>query len=181
MWLLVFAVLFPSALGIIPIATLAGVLVHAGWKLIPTKELLPLWREHRGEAIILIVTAGAIVTTDMFEGVIIGLLLSVVKTAWETSHVHIDVKGRDDADEDQPIKVRVLGNATFLRLPKLLDELEALPRERVVELDLRGLRHVDHACEMALATWTERHNAVVRHAETTEAETTEDEETKVPA
>ncbi|MFF7655881.1 SulP family inorganic anion transporter [Streptomyces sp. NPDC007983] len=174
-WLLVFAVLFPSALGIIPIATLAGVLVHAGWKLIPTKELLPLWRERRGEAIILIVTAGAIVTTDMFEGVIIGLLLSVIKTAWETSHVHIDVTGRDDADEDQPIKVRVLGNATFLRLPKLLDELEALPRERVVELDLRGLRHVDHACEMALATWTERHNAVVSHAEPVE------EDTKVPA
>ncbi|QLH27146.1 SulP family inorganic anion transporter [Streptomyces sp. Rer75] len=173
-WLLVFAVLFPSALGIIPVATLAGVLVHAGWKLIPTKELLPLWRERRGEAIILIVTAGAIVITNMFEGVIIGLLMSVAKTAWETSHVHIDVKGRDDA-EDQPIKVRVLGNATFLRLPKLLDELEALPRERVVELDLRGLRHVDHACEMALATWTERHNAVVSHAETT------DEDTKVPA
>ncbi|EFL24240.1 sulfate transporter [Streptomyces himastatinicus ATCC 53653] len=173
-WLLVFAVLFPSALGIIPVATLAGVLVHAGWKLIPTKELLPLWRERRGEAIILIVTAGAIVITNMFEGVIIGLLMSVAKTAWETSHVHIDVKGRDDA-EDQPIKVRVLGNATFLRLPKLLDELESLPRERVVELDLRGLRHVDHACEMALATWTERHNAVVRHAETA------DEDTKVPA
>ncbi|WP_063737433.1 SulP family inorganic anion transporter [Streptomyces sp. RTd22] len=173
-WLLVFAVLFPSALGIIPVATLAGVLVHAGWKLIPTKELLPLWRERRGEAIILIVTAGAIVITNMFEGVIIGLLMSVAKTAWETSHVHIDVKGRDDA-EDQPIKVRVLGNATFLRLPKLLDELESLPRERVVELDLRGLRHVDHACEMALATWTERHNAVVSHAETA------DEDTKVLA
>jgi len=167
-WLLVFAVLFPSALGIIPIATLAGVLVHAGWKLIPTKDLLPLWRERRGEAIILIVTAGAIVTTDMFEGVIIGLLLSVIKTAWETSHVHIDVTGRDSADEDEPVKVRVLGNATFLRLPKLLDSLEALPRERVVELDLRGLRHVDHACEMALATWTERHNAVVHHQDAEE-------------
>ncbi|GDY55494.1 hypothetical protein SVIO_061170 [Streptomyces violaceusniger] len=31
-----------------------------------------------------------------------------------------------------------------------------------MELDLTGLRHVDHACEMALATWTERHNAVVK-------------------
>jgi MFS superfamily sulfate permease-like transporter len=163
-WLLVFAVLFPSALGVIPVAALAGVLVHAGWKLIPTKDLLPLWRERRGEAIILIVTAGAIVVTNMFEGVIIGLLMSVAKTAWETSHVHIDVKGLD-AGDDQPVKVRVLGNATFLRLPKLLDSLEALPRERTVELDLRGLRHVDHACEMALATWTERHNAVVHHSD----------------
>ncbi|MBL1101705.1 SulP family inorganic anion transporter [Streptomyces coffeae] len=161
-WLLVFAVLFPSALGIIPVAALAGVLIHAGFKLIPVKDLVPLWKEHRGEAVVLVVTAGAIVITNMFEGVIIGLLMAVAKTAWETSHVHVEVRGLDDAD-DAPIRVRVLGNATFLRLPKLLDELEALPRERVVQLDLSGLRHVDHACGMALAAWTERHNAVVSH------------------
>ncbi|NIY67239.1 sulfate transporter [Streptomyces malaysiensis] len=165
-WLLIFAVLFPAALGIIPVATLAGVLVYSGWKLIPTKDLVPLWRTHRGEAIILIVTAGAIVITNMFEGVIIGLLMAVAKTAWETSHVHVEVSGREEGDGngdgEKPLYVRVRGNATFLRLPKLLDELEGLPREREVELDLTGLRHVDHACEMALATWTERHNAVVK-------------------
>ncbi|MET7936353.1 SulP family inorganic anion transporter [Streptomyces sp. NPDC005322] len=178
-WLLVFAVLFPAALGVIPVAALAGVLVHAGWKLIPVKDLGPLWREHRGEAVVLIVTAGAIVITNMFEGVIIGLLMAVAKTAWATSHVHVEVSqveagelGNEAAkgagEDEKPLRVRVLGNATFLRLPKLLDELEALPRERPVELDLRGLRHVDHACGMALATWAERHNAVVSHAAATE-------------
>ncbi|MFI0735174.1 SulP family inorganic anion transporter [Streptomyces sp. NPDC021225] len=160
-WLLVFAVLFPSALGVIPVAALAGVLVHAGWKLIPVKDLGPLWRTHRGEAVVLMVTATAIVVTNMFEGVIIGLLMAVAKSAWETSHVHVEVAGLKGAPEDHPVRVQVLGNATFLRLPKLLDELEALPRKREVRLDLSGLRHVDHACEMALATWAERHNAVV--------------------
>ncbi|MGO4429496.1 SulP family inorganic anion transporter, partial [Streptomyces sp. MCAF7] len=116
-WLLVFAVLFPSALGVIPVAALAGVLVHAGWKLIPTKDLVPLWRAHRGEAVVLVVTAGAIVVTNMFEGVIIGLLMAVAKSAWETSHVHVEVTGLEvtglkDAPEDRPVRVRVLGNAT---------------------------------------------------------------------
>ncbi|WKX74360.1 SulP family inorganic anion transporter [Streptomyces sp. XD-27] len=157
-WLLVFAVLFPAALGVIPVCALAGVLVHAGWKLIPVRDLAPLWREHRGEAVVLVVTAGAIVVTNMFEGVLIGLLMAVAKSAWETSHVHVEVTG---LESDGPVRVRVLGNATFLRLPKLLDELEALPRDRAVELDLYGLRHVDHACGMALAGWAERHNAVV--------------------
>lgn len=41
-------------------------------------------REHRGEAVVLVVTAGAVLVTNMFEGVLIGLLLAVVKTAWET-------------------------------------------------------------------------------------------------
>lgn len=156
-WLLVFAAAFPAALGVIPVAALAGVLVHAGWKLLPVKELGPLWREHRGEAVVLGATALAIVVTNMFEGVLIGLLLAVAKTAWETSHVHVEAEGTDDNDRG-PVRVRVLGNATFLRLPKLLDELEALPRDRPIELDLTGLRHVDHACGAALTGWAERHN-----------------------
>ncbi|MBT2400462.1 SulP family inorganic anion transporter [Streptomyces sp. ISL-100] len=156
-WLLVFAAAFPAALGVIPVAALAGVLVHAGWKLIPVKELVPLWREHRGEAVVLGTTALAIVVTNMFEGVLIGLLLAVAKSAWEISHVHVEVSGGDE-DERGPVRVRVLGNATFLRLPKLLDELEALPRDRPIELDLAGLRHVDHACGAALTQWADRHN-----------------------
>ncbi|GGX16840.1 sulfate transporter [Streptomyces chryseus] len=158
-WLLVFAVLFPAALGVIPVAALAGVLVHAGGKLIPVRELAPLWREHRGEAVVLMATALAIVVTNMFEGVLIGLLLAVAKTAWETSHVHVEVAPAEaDAPDSAPVRVRVLGNATFLRLPKLLDELEALPRDRPIELDLTGLRHMDHACAAALRNWTDRHN-----------------------
>jgi MFS superfamily sulfate permease-like transporter len=161
LWLLVFVVLLPGALGMIPVATLAGVLVLAGWKLIPVKDLGPLWRAHRGEAVVLAVTAGAIVITNMFEGVLLGLLMAIVKTAWETSHVHLEIDGIGGIDEpggDGLLCVRVLGNATFLRLPKLLDQLEALPRDRVIRLDLRRLRHLDHACELALLGWAERHN-----------------------
>jgi hypothetical protein len=87
--------------------------------------------------------------------VLIGLLLAVVKTAWETSHVHLEVEDLGKG----PIFVRVLGNATFLRLPKLLDQLEALPRDRAIELDLRRLRHLDHAVGVALMGWAERHNS----------------------
>ncbi|MFI1257335.1 SulP family inorganic anion transporter [Streptomyces netropsis] len=154
LWLLLFAALLPAALGVIPIAALAGVLVHAGCKLVPVRELVPLWRAHRGEAVVLTVTAVAIVTTNMFEGVLIGLALAVAKTAWEISHVQMNVKDGDTG----PIHVRLTGNATFLRLPHMLDTLEALPKDRPIELDLSGLRHLDHACLTALTNWADRHN-----------------------
>ncbi|MEU9112855.1 SulP family inorganic anion transporter [Streptomyces sp. NPDC048483] len=153
-WLLLFAAAFPAALGVVPLAALAGVLVHAGCKLIPLRALRPLWREHRGEAVVLFITAVSIVTINMFEGVLIGIVAAVVKTAWETSHIHLDVHTPDD---DGPVLVRAVGNATFLRLPKLLDQLEALPADRDVELDLSGLRHLDHACGAALTNWAEQH------------------------
>lgn len=152
-WLLVFAAAVPAALGVIPVAALAGVLVHAGWKLIPVREVGPLWREHRGEAVVLVVTTGAIVVTNLFEGVLVGLLLAVAKTAWDTSHVQVET---EDLGAVEGVRMRVRGNATFLRLPKLLDALEALPQDRPVRLDLAGLRHVDHACAAALEGWAER-------------------------
>ncbi|MFJ9552093.1 SulP family inorganic anion transporter [Streptomyces erythrochromogenes] len=71
LWLVLFAALLPAAIGVIPLAALAGVLVHAGCKLIPAKDLLALWRYHRGEALVLAATAIAIIVTNMFEGVLL--------------------------------------------------------------------------------------------------------------
>ncbi|WBB80538.1 SulP family inorganic anion transporter [Micromonospora sp. WMMD882] len=155
LWLLLFTAAVPDLIGLIPLPALAAVLVHAGVKLLPVGALPPLWREHRGEAVILTVTATAIVTTDMFTGVLVGLGLSVVKAAWETSHVRVTVHdGRPG-----PIEVTISGNATFLRLPTILPTLNGLPADRTVRLDLRGLRHADLACRTALDTWIATHNA----------------------
>ncbi|WP_318206653.1 SulP family inorganic anion transporter [Streptomyces sp. SJL17-1] len=153
-WLLLFAAMLPWALALIPLPALAGILVHAGWKLIPFRGVISLWRAHRGEAMILVVTAVAIVTVNMFEGVLIGLALSVIKTAWETSHIKLEVIDKGAG----PIQAYLSGNATFLRLPKILDSLEALPQDRPVVVDLSGLHHLDHACRTALETWAERHS-----------------------
>ncbi|MFJ2816498.1 MULTISPECIES: SulP family inorganic anion transporter [unclassified Streptomyces] len=148
-WLLLFTAVVPGVLGLIPVAALAGLLVHAGCKLIPVREVRLLWRGHRGEVLVLVVTTVAIVVGNLFEGVLIGLAVAIAKTAWETSLVHVETAD----DPDGGLVVRILGHATFLRLPKLLDALEALPRDRAVRLELGGLRHVDHACAAALEGW----------------------------
>jgi len=154
-WLLVFAAIVPSVLGLIPVAALAGVLVHAGYKLIGLKQIGTLWRTQRGEAAILLVTATAIVSLNMFEGVLLGLALAVAKTAWQTSHVRVDLTD----DEVGPIQASLSGNATFLRLPKILESLEALPRHRPVRLDLSGVHHLDHACRTSIENWAAHHRS----------------------
>ncbi|MEW1634004.1 SulP family inorganic anion transporter [Streptomyces sp. NPDC093801] len=147
-WLLLFAVALPQVLEVVPLAALAGVLLHAGWKLLPARAVAALWRTHRGEAVVLVVTAVSILATSLFEGVLVGLGLAVAKAAWETSHVHVE-----EVWEGEELCVRIVGNASFLRLPKLLDSLEALPHGPSVRLDLSGLRHLDHACLTALESW----------------------------
>ncbi|MET8942573.1 SulP family inorganic anion transporter [Streptomyces sp. NPDC004542] len=154
-WLLLFAALLPDVLGYIPLPALAGVLIYSGAKLVPLRALVALWRDNRGEAVVLTATAVSIVAVSMFEGVLIGLALAVVKTAWESSHVKVEVVDKGAG----PVDAYLTGNATFLRLPKLLDSLEALPQDRPVRLDLSGLHHLDHACRTALENWAERHSA----------------------
>lgn len=157
LWLVLFAALLPAAIGVIPLAALAGVLVHAGCKLIPVKDLVPLWRSHRGEAVVLAATAIAIITTGMFEGVLLGIALAVVKSAWETSHVHLNVHETTDGR----FLVTLTGSATFLRLPHMLETLEALPAGHPVELDLSELRHLDHACRISLENWAQQRGATI--------------------
>ncbi|MFI6355784.1 SulP family inorganic anion transporter [Streptomyces sp. NPDC050743] len=154
-WLLLFAALLPDVLAHIPVPALAGILIHSGAKLVPVRALAVLWREHRGEALILAVTAASIVAVSMFEGVLIGLAMAVVKTAWQASHVKLEVVDKGAG----PVDAYLSGNATFLRLPRILDSLESLPQDRPVRLDLSGLHHLDHACRTALENWAERHSA----------------------
>ncbi|WP_431773696.1 SulP family inorganic anion transporter [Streptomyces cucumeris] len=154
LWLLLFAALLPAAIGVIPLPALAGVLVHAGCKLIPVKEFLPMWRQHRGEVVILGATAVAVVMTDLLEGVLLGLLLSVCKAAWETSRLQVETREYDDGR----VVVALTGNATFLRLPGTLEQLEGLPTDRPVEVDLSGVRHADLASCVALENWARRHH-----------------------
>ncbi|MFE5797455.1 SulP family inorganic anion transporter [Streptomyces sp. NPDC056503] len=180
-WLLVFAALLPGSLAYVPLPALAGILVHAGWKLIPFRAVADLWRGHRGETAILGTTAAAIVAVGMLEGVLAGLGLAVAKAAWDASHLRVDhvdepptavgtsshpaghAPDGTAAEAEGVLRVRLSGGATFLRLPKLLDALEALPRDRPVEVDLSGLHHLDHACRAAMTAWAERHTAAGPH------------------
>jgi MFS superfamily sulfate permease-like transporter len=91
-WLLVFTALLLGALAVIPVAALARLFVHAGCKLVPLREAGVLWRAHRGEAVVLTVTAVVIAVGNLFEGVLIGLVLAVAGTAWDISHVHVETE-----------------------------------------------------------------------------------------
>ncbi|OQD52881.1 hypothetical protein BM536_032990 [Streptomyces phaeoluteigriseus] len=141
-----------GVVGMIPVAAVAALLLYVGCGLVPVREVRALWRGHRGEVVVLVVTAVAVVVGNLFEGVLVGLALAVAKTAWEVSHVHLETEDRGAAG----IVVRVLGHATFLRLPRLLDALHTLDvqhRDREIRLELGGLRHVDHACAAAIEGW----------------------------
>ncbi|WP_460065397.1 SulP family inorganic anion transporter [Streptomyces sp. YKOK-I1] len=151
LWLLAFAFLLPQVLALIPISVLAGVLIHSGWKLFAPEEFPKMWRQDRGEFAVMTVTTLVIVATALLEGVLIGLAAGIVLAAIRMSQTVI----RQHLEEDTA-KVVMAGNATFLRLPQVIEALECAaesgkPR---IRLDLTGVTHLDHACRSQVEQFT---------------------------
>ncbi|MFF0295998.1 SulP family inorganic anion transporter [Kitasatospora sp. NPDC004614] len=151
-WLLLFALVLPGLLHLVPLAALAGLLVHAGGKLVAPRARLRMWRADRSEAFVLLATAIGIVALNLLEGVVIGLVAALAKTAWDVTHIRLHVEQSPDGTV-----VRVHGNATFVKLPTLVDRLEDVTPTGPVELDLSALTHLDAACRQALTSWADQH------------------------
>jgi ABC-type transporter Mla MlaB component len=122
---------------------LAGVLVHSGWKLFAPEEFPKMWRQDRGEFAVMTLTTLVITATALLEGVLFGLAAGVVLAALRMSQTVVRQHIEDDT-----AKVVMAGNATFLRLPRLIDALEnaAASGKPRIRLDLLGVTHLDHAC-----------------------------------
>ncbi|KOG40854.1 SulP family inorganic anion transporter [Streptomyces resistomycificus] len=151
LWLLAFALLLPQVLALIPISVLAGVLVYSGWKLFAPEEFPKMWRQDRGEFAVMTLTTLVIFATALLEGVIVGLAAGIVLAALRMSKTVI----RQHVDDDTA-KVVMAGNATFLRLPQVIEALEAAAasgRPRI-RLDLTGVTHLDHACRNQVEEFT---------------------------
>ncbi|MER5936820.1 SulP family inorganic anion transporter [Streptomyces sp. NPDC001928] len=151
LWLLAFALLLPQVLALIPISVLAGVLVHSGWKLFAPEEFPKMWRQDRGECVVMTVTTLVIVATALLEGVLIGLAAGIVLAALRMSQTVIRQHVEDDT-----AKVVMAGNATFLRLPQVIEALEnaAASGKPRIRLDLTGVTHLDHACRSQVEDFT---------------------------
>ncbi|AZQ34595.1 SulP family inorganic anion transporter [Streptomyces cyaneochromogenes] len=151
LWLLAFALLLPQVLALIPISVLAGVLVHSGWKLFAPEEFPKMWRQDRGEFVVMTVTTLVIVATALLEGVLLGLAAGIVLAALRMSQTVI----RQHIEEDTA-KVVMAGNATFLRLPQVIDALEsaAAAGKPRIRLNLTGVTHLDHACRNQVEEFT---------------------------
>ncbi|QDU82044.1 C4-dicarboxylic acid transporter DauA [Polystyrenella longa] len=76
--LLVFVMFFASYLNMIPLASLAAILLVTGLKLASPKLMKQMWDEGRYQFIPFIVTLVSIVFTDLLIGILIGLATSLV-------------------------------------------------------------------------------------------------------
>lgn len=155
-WLLVFVALLAGLLRMIPIASLAAMLVYTGVRLVNITALRTFWRLDKFEAAIFVITAAVVVGEDLLSGVIVGIVLAAIKLLWQFSYLKVDVT---PAVNGSPIIVTLRGAATFLRLPQLAAALEKISPRDKVKLLTNDLNYIDHACLELITHWQKRHLA----------------------
>ncbi|MBP8202934.1 MAG: SulP family inorganic anion transporter, partial [Pseudomonas sp.] len=135
-WLLAFVLLLSSVLQSIPVASLAGVLVYTGCKLVDLKVFRGLGRYGRMPMLTYGATALAIIFTDLLTGVLIGFGLTLAKLAWKASRLKISLVDLPMAGE---MELRLSGAATFLKVPALTRVLAQIPPGARVHVPLGHL------------------------------------------
>ncbi len=152
-WLLALVVAFPFVLRMIPTASLAGLLVYTGYKLVNSANIRQLAAYGRGPVFIYFATMVGIVATDLLKGVILGVVLTIGRLLYELTHFEMRVEPHAGSKR---VDLHLSGSATFVGLPRLAAELDLIPAGSELHVHIKSLSHIDHACLDALAAW-EKH------------------------
>lgn len=150
-WLLLFTLVFPFILRQIPSAALAALLVYTGYRLVDIRAAKRIAEIGKSELLIFAVTALAILVTDLFTGVVIGVTMNAAKLLYVFCKLDIQ-----KLVVDGKITLKLVGAATFFSLPKLGDVLEALPTDTELHVDFSQVTYIDHASLDLLMKWEEQ-------------------------
>jgi len=148
-WILLCVLFLGSLIESIPLAVLAGLLVHVGVNLVNFHHIREL-TVHR-EVRIYWATVLGVTCVNLLAGVGIGIAVSVFYAIRRLSSVRIEKRLEDGVS-----KVVIRGTLTFACVPKLNAELSALPAGGKVDIDL-AVDYIDHAAFESLHGWRLNH------------------------
>ncbi|MNM39313.1 C4-dicarboxylic acid transporter DauA [compost metagenome] len=155
-WLLAFVVVLGSVLQQIPVASLAGVLVYTGIKLVDFKAFRGLGRYGRMPMFTYAATALTIVFTDLLTGVLVGFALTLLKLAFKAARLKINLVSLDKPGH---MELRLSGAATFLKVPALTQVLATVPAGTHLHVPLSNLSYIDHSVLELLEDWGRTHRS----------------------
>lgn len=142
--LLISVVLIPTLLNMIPLSVLAAILLIVGWKLAKPELFKKMYESGWKQFVPFVITVLGIVFIDLLYGLGIGLMVGIIITlrnSYKNSHfLHIEGEGVDDGK----IKMTLAEEVTFFNKGAILKELDGLPLDSYLELDVRKTRFLDN-------------------------------------
>jgi MFS superfamily sulfate permease-like transporter len=138
--LLFLSVLFvPNLLNLIPLASLAAILIAVGYKLANRKLVQQIWASGLDQFLPFLVTVTCVVLFDLLSGVMIGTVIGLLVVLLMNHHAAFTV-----VSEGRFFFLRFAKDVTFLQKIALKKTLARLPNNTTVLIDGRGAMFIDH-------------------------------------
>ena len=154
--LLISVILIPRLLNKIPLSVLAAILLIVGYKLAKPGLFKTMYQLGWKQFVPFIVTVVGIVFTDLLIGIGLGLAVGIVVIlikSFQNSHfLHIE----DKSNGKHKIKMTLAEEVTFFNKGAILKELDSLPWDTYLELDVRKTRYLDNDIIEILEDFSEK-------------------------
>ena len=141
--LLAFVMAAPRLLNMIPLASLAAILLVTGYKLASIKLFKDFYAKGMNQFIPFVTTLVAIVFTDLLVGTLLGLVCSVFFLL-RANHANSFQERHEIYPQGEVIRLKLSEEVSFLNRGALLDRLSSLPDNSNVVLDASDTQFIDH-------------------------------------
>ncbi len=149
-------IIIPTLLNMIPLSVLAAILFIVGYKLAKPSLFKTMYQSGWKQFVPFVVTVVGIVFTDLLVGISLGLLVGIVVVlikSYQNSHfLHIE----DKSNGAHKIKMTLAEEVTFFNKGAILKELDSLPENSYLELDVRKTRYLDNDIVEILEDFSEK-------------------------
>ncbi|MGB5459004.1 MAG: SulP family inorganic anion transporter [Eudoraea sp.] len=142
--LLISVILIPRLLNMIPLSVLAAILFIVGYKLAKPALFKKMYQLGWKQFVPFVVTVLGIIFTDLLVGIGLGLgvgIAVILLKSYQNSHfLHIE----DKSNGKHKIKMTLAEEVTFFNKGAILKELDSLPSNSYLELDVSKTRYLDN-------------------------------------
>jgi MFS superfamily sulfate permease-like transporter len=140
--LAVAVVTIPALLNLIPLASLAAILIYTGFKLAHPRLIRHMWAQGRTQFVPFVVTVVAILLSDLLVGIIIGLTVGTFFII--VDHLRFPCYTVVSPPGSVLTRVRLHETVSFLGKASLAEMLDRLSVGSRVEIDGTNCKRIDH-------------------------------------
>jgi MFS superfamily sulfate permease-like transporter len=142
-WLLLSAVTIASYLNLIPLASLATILIMVGYKLAKPSLFKQMYELGWEQSVPFIVTIIAIVFTDLLTGIGLGLLVGLLFTLHHSYRNTYSMKDTQSTTDGREVHHFVLAEAvSFFNKASIIEALEKIPANAKVIIDCTNSKSI---------------------------------------
>ncbi len=142
--LLISIITIPTVLNLIPLSVLAAILFIVGYKLAKPSTFKAMYNSGWMQFVPFIVTIVGIVFIDLLWGIGLGLAVGIFVVLYKSyKNSHFLHKEGEDID-DGKIKMTLAEEVTFFNKGAILKELDRVPHDSTLELDVRNTKFLDN-------------------------------------